>query len=159
MATQKTAGKKTTVAEYLSGVMGLTDKTQKTIASEIGYDNPNVVSLIKQGRTKLPVNKVQLMAQSLAIDPVNLLRMVMSEYMPDTWTVIASIMGDKLISEDERKLLVLAREASGDAGFYLQDPKLVADLKAAFSAHADRAKSERKLGAASVRPGRPTTNT
>jgi transcriptional regulator with XRE-family HTH domain len=158
MATQKTAGKKTTVAEYLSGVMGLTDKTQKTIASELGYENPNVISLIKQGRTKLPVNKVQLMAQSLGIDPVNLLRLVMTEYMPETWTVIASVMGDKLISEDERKLVGLARDASGDAGFYLQDPKLVADLKTAFGAHADRAKAERKMGAASVKPGRPANS-
>src|SRR5260370_34113677 len=120
------------VAEFLTGAIGLSGKTQRQITDDIGYDNPNILTLFKQGKTKLPVNKVKLMAQSLGVEPTRLLRIVMTEYMPDAWQVIDDLVGDKIISQDERGVLSLAETCTGGLGIDFQDPKLVADLKVAF---------------------------
>src|SRR5476649_1521150 len=109
MSTNNKANTKATpqisVAEFLTGAIGLSGKTQRQITDDIGYDNPNILTLFKQGKTKLPVNKVKLMAQSLGVDPTRFLRIVMTEYMPDAWQVINDLVGDKIVSPDERALL------------------------------------------------------
>jgi hypothetical protein len=135
------------VAEFLTGAIGLSGKTQREITTDIGYDNPNILTLFKQGKTKLPVNKVKLLAQSLGVDPTRLLRIVMTEYMPDAWQVISDLAGDSIVSPDERALLGLAATSTGGLGIDLHDAKLVEDLKAAFEAHAARAKKELAAGA------------
>lgn len=72
-----------TVAQYLSGAIGISGKTQRQIAQEIGYENPNVITMFKQGKTRLPVYKVPVVASSLGVDPTDLLRIVLSEYEPE----------------------------------------------------------------------------
>ena len=59
-----TTKRKVTVAEYIEQQIALSEKSQKDIAAEIGYDKPNVLSMIKQGQTKLPVNKVGPLAKA-----------------------------------------------------------------------------------------------
>ena len=73
----------TTVAEYLSAQLDVSEKSQKEIAKEIGYDRPNVVSMMKCGVTKLPIAKVGPLAKALGVDPHRLLDLAMREYQPD----------------------------------------------------------------------------
>ncbi|MEZ2310858.1 hypothetical protein AB6809_29860 [Paraburkholderia sp. RCC_158] len=137
MTTQK--AKRISVADYINGAIDLSDKTQRQITQEIGYENPNVLTMIKQGRTKLPINKVGAIARALGVDPANLLRIVMLEYMPDAWQVISEVMGDRVVSADESALLDLAREETKGIGVDMGDPDLVSDLRNAFRAHHERA--------------------
>lgn len=152
MTTQKT--KRITVAEYLSGAIGLSGKTQREIALEVGYENPNVLTLMKQGKTKLPINKVQAMARALGVDPVNLLRIVMSEYMPEAWEVIKSVAGEKTVSAAQAELLSIVDNETGGLGVDLSDEKLVAELRAALREHHKRTKSDLNAAAAAVKRGR-----
>ena len=85
---------------------------QREVAEAVGYDNPNIITMIKQGKTKLPLSKVSLMAHALETDPLHLLHLCMSEYFPETWEVIAPMMSGA-ITLDEHKLLRSLRSIAG----------------------------------------------
>ena len=60
---------KMTVAQYLTIKINESGKTQKEIATEIGYDAANVITMLKQGITKLPLNTDGPIAGQLNVDP------------------------------------------------------------------------------------------
>ena len=55
-------------------------KTQKEIAAEAGYDNANILSMIKNASTKLPLERVPALAQALDCDVVHLFTLAMQQY-------------------------------------------------------------------------------
>jgi hypothetical protein len=84
----------------ISDLINASEKTQRQIAYEIGYDRPNIITMFKQGTTRLPVDKVALLAVSLNADPIELLRLWLEEYEPQ---MLAAI-------EQHQRLLLSARE-------------------------------------------------
>ncbi len=102
----------TTVAKYITQQLALCGKTQGEVAHAIGYDNANVLTMFKQGKTKVPVNKVKALAVALEVDPIYLLRLVMTEYMPDTWEVIQNITNTNAVSGNEANILNIVRNTS-----------------------------------------------
>jgi transcriptional regulator len=130
----KTAVRKAnvTVAEFLTKQIDLAvkyGKTQTEIAKELGYEKPNIITMFKQGRTKLPLPKVVPLAKSLGIDPVHMLRIVMAEYSPDTWEVLEEIVGQKLVSTSEQETLKVIREVAGDLEVAPKTAEEVKELK------------------------------
>lgn len=103
---------KTTVAEFLSIQMEASGKLQTEIARDVGFDKPNVITMIKQGKTKLPLAKIGLMAQSLGIDPQFLLGMVMEEYHPEAWDVMSGILNTQPLTSNERLVVEALRAAN-----------------------------------------------
>lgn len=122
------------VAKYLTQQVAVCGKNQREIATDLGYTNPNVITMFKTGATKIPVNKVPALAKTLGVDPLFLLRAVMSEYMPETWEAIEQTIGtDKIVTEDERALLKVIRSSTGGIPLDMTIPEhkeaLVAALK------------------------------
>ena len=76
------------VARFLTDAINRSSKTQLEIAQEVGFSKPNMITMVKQGRTKMPITKVKLMADALDIDPKYLLRLCFEEYQPGNWAVI-----------------------------------------------------------------------
>lgn len=79
-------------------------KKQTLIAQEAGFEKPNVITMIKQGKTKLPLAKVGVMAKALETDPIHLLKLCLSEYQPETWEAISPLF-DELLTKDEMVLI------------------------------------------------------
>jgi len=46
------------VAEYLNQQIALSGVPQTEIAEKLGYDKPNIITMFKQGKTKIPMNKI-----------------------------------------------------------------------------------------------------
>jgi transcriptional regulator with XRE-family HTH domain len=46
-------------------------KTQAEIASEAGFANANMMTFLKNGRNKVPLDRVPSLAQALEVDPVS----------------------------------------------------------------------------------------
>ena len=46
-----------------------TVKSQRDVAIEAGFVNPNMMSLLKSGRTKMPLDRVPALAKALDCDP------------------------------------------------------------------------------------------
>jgi len=59
-------------------------KSQLQIASESGFPNPNMVTMIKQGASKLALDRVPSMAGALDCDPAYLLRLALEQTEGDT---------------------------------------------------------------------------
>ncbi len=64
-------------------------KTQREIATEMGYEKSNVISMMKTGEMRMPVERIPSFARATGIDPQVLLRTAMLEYMPETWDVLS----------------------------------------------------------------------
>ena len=103
---------KTTVAGYITQQLSISPKTQVEITEELGLDKPNIVTMFKQGRTKVPINRVPALANALGVDPVYLLSLTMNEYMPDAWQVIQKLLKNALITDNELAIINIIRERS-----------------------------------------------
>lgn len=120
-----------TVADYLDKMIELSEKTQKEIAHEVGYSKPNMITMMKQGLTKVPIDKAPSLAKALNVDPAHFVRLVMREYMPDAWRAIESTCGQSL-SANEQRLIEVYRETCGNVETPVDD-KIAAALHSALS--------------------------
>lgn len=102
------------IADYITQQIALSGVAQKEIARELGYDKPNIITMFKQGSTKVPLNKIAPLARILGIDAIHLLRMAMLEYQPETWNVLEQIMGRQVVTDSEAFIVDLVRQAAGD---------------------------------------------
>jgi hypothetical protein len=94
-------GNITRFVRHIDDLINASSKSQRQIAYEIGYDKPNLITMFKQGSTRVPAEKVPALAESLEVDPINLLRMWMEDYSPELLTVIEANMG-MLLSRTEK---------------------------------------------------------
>jgi transcriptional regulator with XRE-family HTH domain len=117
------------VPQYLSAQIQISGLRQKDIADALGYTKPNIITMFKQGLTKLPIEKVGALAKVLGVDPVYLLRVVMNDYMPGTYNAIISIFGQEPITENEMQIIKKIRTLSNGSNPELEDGDREANKK------------------------------
>lgn len=94
-------------------------KSQLEIANEAGFPNPNMITMIKNGSSKLAMDRVPSMARGLECDPAYLLRLCLEQAIGDTAAqAIVEIFGTPITS-NELGWLQEIREASENS-----DPRL-----------------------------------
>jgi transcriptional regulator with XRE-family HTH domain len=87
-------------------------KTQLEIATEAGFLNPNMLSIIKSGASKLPLDRVVSLAKALECDPVMLFILALEQLDRNTTEqAIRQIFG-ALVTENEVAWLEEIRRAS-----------------------------------------------
>lgn len=101
------------VAAYLSFQLDSCKKTQREIANEIGYPNANVITMFKQGLTKIPVAVAPKLATAVGIDPGHFLKMVINEYMPELLDNIETHVGG-LCTRNELAMVRVIRTVTKD---------------------------------------------
>lgn len=104
-----------TVAEFIADRLAASDKTQRQISEECGFETPNIVTMFKKGSTKLPINRIGPLAKAIDADPAHLLRLVLNEYFPDTWADIENLMQSTVLTANELALVRAYREVTGDS--------------------------------------------
>lgn len=78
------------VAQYIDLLINDSPKTVRQIANEVGFPKPNVVSMIRNGDTKVPVARAAPLAIALGADPRDMLVRVLKEQQPETWEAIST---------------------------------------------------------------------
>jgi transcriptional regulator with XRE-family HTH domain len=111
------------VADYISSQIDLCGKKQTQIAEECGFEKPNVITMIKQGKTKLPIGKIGRMAKALGVDPVFLMKMVLAEYNPDMLEAITMILTQPAITHNELEIIQVIRRAK------VLDPRIATETQ------------------------------
>lgn len=102
-------------------------KSQLQIATEAGFPNPNMVTMIKTGTSKLAFDRVPSMARALDCDPAFLLRLALEQAVGDTAAqAITEIFGTP-VTANELGWLEALREASGNS-----DPRITSRSQAAI---------------------------
>ena len=93
-----------TVARFLTDAINRSSKSQMQIAAECGFTSTNMVTMVKQGRSKMPIQKVKLMADSLGVDARLLMKMCFEEYQPGAWEVIEEVFRSSPITNPGRRV-------------------------------------------------------
>lgn len=102
-------------------------KSQLEIANEAGFKNPNMVTMVKLGSTKLALDRVPSMARALECDPAFLMRLALEQAVGDTAAqAILDIFGTA-VTANERAWLEEIRDASGNS-----DPRMTSRSSAAL---------------------------
>jgi transcriptional regulator with XRE-family HTH domain len=83
-------------------------KKQTQVAREAGFPHPNMLSMIKNGKSRLPLERVPALAEALEIDPALLFRFALSENWPGYERVVLRIFGDVMTME-EREMISFMR--------------------------------------------------
>jgi transcriptional regulator with XRE-family HTH domain len=79
---------------------------QRDIADAAGFNRPNVLSMIKQGETKLPLDKIGRMAIALRVDRRFLFELTIWEYEPELWDIAKDVFGAEMFLTTHEQRLV-----------------------------------------------------
>jgi hypothetical protein len=99
------------VATYLTNAIHLSGKSNIQIAAEAGFPNPNIVSMVKSGRTPMPMARIPALAKAMGTDPKILLDGCLAAYHPELHKVISALAPSMLISRGELSVIRALRHA------------------------------------------------
>jgi transcriptional regulator with XRE-family HTH domain len=75
-------------SQYFSEAAQRCGKSQKQIAEEAGFAKPNIITMFKQGLTRIPVARIPELARALGVRPVELMDICLEEYHPEILEVL-----------------------------------------------------------------------
>ena len=88
-------------------------KTQAEISAQAGYANPNMLTMIKQGRSKVALDRVPALAHALEADPPFVMRLALEQAIGHTAAkAVLEVFGEP-VTTNELVWLHEIREASG----------------------------------------------
>lgn len=99
-------------AQMLAEAIDASDLTQREIADRVGLNNANVISMMKQGITRVPLSRIPAFAKIMEMNAQLFLMTAIEEYHPGTHEVLADVLGLPL-SEMEMQVLGFMRTAAG----------------------------------------------
>lgn len=105
--------------EFISMMINYSSVKQLDMAKELGVKNANIISMYKQGRSKIPLNKIPKLAKILGLDPKFLVRKYLLEYDPEKLKIFESVFGVSSITENEMQIIDEIRRATNNT-----DPKM-----------------------------------
>lgn len=110
---EETAGAHETVAELIEKTQRGLALSDSHVAESIGFENPAITSLIKQGKMRLPIPKVPQMAEVLEVKPSKLMQMVLREISQETLAAIEACYGPMVLTDTEARLIRSIRQSAG----------------------------------------------
>lgn len=87
-------------------------KTQAAIATEAGFRQHNMLTMIKSGTAKLPLDRVPALARALECDAALLFRMALEQLGEDTTEDAVAQIFRHVVTQNEASWLDAIRDAS-----------------------------------------------
>ncbi|MBX4911395.1 helix-turn-helix transcriptional regulator [Rhizobium bangladeshense] len=100
-------------------------KSHREIAQAAGWTQSNMVTMIKKGDAKLPLDRVTSLARAIDVDPMFLFRLALEQFLPDEPETARML--DFICTSNEAEILGIIREVSGNS-----DPKVNDQQRAAL---------------------------
>ena len=108
-------------ANMLAKALEESDLTQREVADRVGFRNANIVSMMKTGETRVPLDRIPKLAQTLSMDEQDFLILAIQEYHPGVHEVLVEVLGLPL-SDAELGILTMFRMASLRGEIEVKDP-------------------------------------
>jgi transcriptional regulator with XRE-family HTH domain len=105
--------------------------TQAEIAKKAGFANANMLSMVKHGKTRLPLDRVPAIAAALDIDPALLFRTSLADLWPGHERTVRHIFRDVLTENEWNFIEIVRSKTRGDA------PRMTSELKASIESLLD----------------------
>lgn len=86
-----------------------------------------MLTMVKNGHTRLPLDFVEPLAAALQVDPVHLMRLWLNDYHPATLKLIEGVLG-MLSTNNEREIIACIRQAANNT-----DPVLTKERQKALT--------------------------
>lgn len=96
----KTSGSPT--ADFFGRAIAFSNKSQREIADAAGFTHPNMVSMMKHGNTKIPIERIPDLANICGVDPALFMRVALQEYHPELLELVETYVGDLLTLNEMR---------------------------------------------------------
>lgn len=91
-------------AQFLAEAIEASGKTQRQIAAEIGYAKPNVLSMMKNGETRIPLEKISALAAACDVDEQTFMRTALLEYQPGAYSALMRAFWPRRLQHEEEWL-------------------------------------------------------
>lgn len=104
-------------------------KTQAEIAYEAGFPNATMLAMLKNGTSRLPIDRVPALAKALDVDPRRLLQLALSQRGGDTTEAAIREVLRVVVTSNEEAWINELRSASG-----YSDPALTTRARSALRA-------------------------
>lgn len=99
--------------EFLSDKIDQSGIKQSDMAEELNFDRPNIISMFKAGKTRVPLRCIPQMAKILNLDPKMMLRRAMLEYAPETLRAVEQVFGGAITKNEQGILDEIRRLSQG----------------------------------------------
>ena len=84
--------------------------TDEVLGTAVGFERPSIMSMIKTGAIRFPLNKIPALAQALELDAANLLVIAIKESAPDLLDLMEEVWGPRDLTPEERRLVQACRK-------------------------------------------------
>jgi len=101
--------KKADLAAFIASRIDSSDMTQTEIAAVAGFEHPNFLSMIRSGRSRLPLGRTLALADALEIPRDDLVRRCLDAYEPELYAILTSVFPGLSITEEEMEIIRLVR--------------------------------------------------
>ena len=108
-------------AHMLAKAIEASDLTQREIADRAGFQQANVISMLKTGEMRVPLNRIPALARTLGMDERAFLLVAIEEYHPGVHEVLVETLGLPL-SDAELGILTMFRMAGMRGEIEIEDP-------------------------------------
>ena len=98
-------------AKMLADAIEKSELTQREIADRVGFKHANIISMLKTGETRVPLDRIPALSQTLGMDERLFLMIAIEEYHPGVHEVLVDVLGLPL-SDAELGILMMFRMAS-----------------------------------------------
>ncbi len=102
-------------------------KTQAEIAREAGFPDGNMMTFLKNGRNKVPLDRVPSLSKTLEVDPTYPIRLALDQAVGATAAKATTDIFGTPATENERGWLSELHDASDNS-----DPRITARSRAAL---------------------------
>ncbi len=108
-------------ANELAKAIEASELTQREIADRAGFQRANVISMLKSGEMRVPLERIPALARTLGMDERTFLLAAIEEYHPGVHAVLVETLGLPM-SDAELGILTMFRMASMRGNIELTEP-------------------------------------
>lgn len=87
--------------------------SQKEIAEAVGYKNPNMITMLKQGQVKLALDRVPEMAKVLNMDALELFKIALTQFYDEAAVRAITEVIDGSLTKAEKRAMQIMRGPTG----------------------------------------------
>lgn len=103
---------KSTLALYIDEMMEERALRDKEVAEALGYESGNIIRMVREGKMRLPLEQIPLLADAIGASRKSLMDAAIREYFPDAVRGLIMAYGHDL-TENELAIIQLIRDVSG----------------------------------------------
>jgi hypothetical protein len=120
------------MAVFIDEMMEEIGLTDKVVAIRLGYSSPSMIKMFREGRVKVPFEKIPDLADAIGANRRRLMDRALREYLPEL--IGALLRTHSALTDNELAIVEFIRQLSDGSDPGLNDEGVTSGLQQVFSA-------------------------